>query len=115
MFFLHKCIHITCLLFVDKDECSENECGSVSNTICVDTIGSYFCKCKDGFSRPTSSGSCEGSINCIANNEIQKARKLADKHQIFRVHTGYFNIWKRYQYLFSKKDLTQSHKLFSRI
>lgn len=41
----------------------------------MDTIGSYFCKCKDGFSRPTSSGSCEGSINCIADNEIQKARE----------------------------------------
>lgn len=74
----YRCIHITYFFNVDKDECLENQCGSASNTICVDTIGSYFCKCKDGFSRSTSSGPCEGSICCIADNESQKARKLAD-------------------------------------
>lgn len=51
---------------------------------------------------------------------IMKFKKLenlqiTNKHKIFRVHKVYSNIWKRYQYLFSKKDLKQSHKLFSRI
>ena len=47
------------LLFIDIDECSLNlPCDS--NAICMDTVGSFTCQCRLGF---TGNGtSCEGDI-----------------------------------------------------
>ncbi|GBM11197.1 hypothetical protein AVEN_78137-1 [Araneus ventricosus] len=43
---------IPSLLLTDINECSEHPCTG-QNTICVNTPGSYDCKCKDGY-YPTS-------------------------------------------------------------
>lgn len=54
--------YLLIFIVVDKDECTGKPCESVLNSKCVDTVGSYFCKCKDGFSRLISSGPCRGNI-----------------------------------------------------
>ena len=47
---------------LDIDECISNNCDS--NDTCIDTINSYTCECKEGF---TGDGtSCTG--NLITNN-----------------------------------------------
>ncbi|XP_065921906.1 CUB and sushi domain-containing protein 3 [Magallana gigas] len=53
---------------VNKDECTGKPCESVLNTKCVDTVGSYFCKCKSGFSRLNSSGPCRDIDECLVDD-----------------------------------------------
>lgn len=55
----------------DSDECSTgNPCASSLNTECVDTVGSHICKCKDGFTRSSSSGPCAGNVFFMLMTEL---------------------------------------------
>lgn len=55
----------------DIDECANGVCGSVS-TICSNTVGSYNCTCRNGFT--TNSGTiCKGR----PNYELRQATKEA--------------------------------------
>ena len=46
----------------DIDECDaqENPCAAVAKSVCRNTPGSYYCKCKDGFIK--NDAICEGAI-----------------------------------------------------
>jgi len=37
------------MLFLDLDECSSNEHNCSAEAVCVNTVGSYTCRCADGF------------------------------------------------------------------
>ena len=53
------------LLNADIDECATNMSPCVENSICVDTIGSYYCLCGPGYV-------CEGDHVCKGNNSFRK-------------------------------------------
>lgn len=50
-------------LFSDINECSTNPCGE--NTVCKDTVGSYTCTCKEGFTGDPLK-SCLDIDECVA-------------------------------------------------
>lgn len=65
--------------FSDDNECAEDEenpeyigpCGE--NTVCFNTIGSFYCQCQEGFISSTntknfsanSSATCQGKLSCV--------------------------------------------------
>ena len=56
-------------LILDINECSSNSHGCDVNAVCSNTLGSYICSCKAGFSG-------DGK-NCTATGEwINKNRKI---------------------------------------
>ena len=58
------------LNFLDIDECLINNggCGDVSSTECVNNMGSYSCKCKQGYN--------ETASNCIGKFYFSVVEKL---------------------------------------
>ena len=55
-------IPINCLLYADIDECSDQTNDCTENSICVNTRGSYECRCKPGYDSI-------GSL-CERNNKV---------------------------------------------
>ena len=55
-----KKIHIfnTCLFSIDIDECAQDS--TICSQICVNTRGSYYCSCSDGFQLTEGTNQCEG-------------------------------------------------------
>ena len=47
--------------FIDIDECSDNtdSCDN-TNGICINDVGSYHCKCKDGYKLSDDGKTCIG-------------------------------------------------------
>lgn len=37
--------------YADIDECEMSPCDEISNTLCINTNGSYYCGCQPGYSR----------------------------------------------------------------
>ena len=58
---IHTYIMVHDFLFVDKDECALgiNDCNP-ETSICVNTLGSYVCHCKEGFVLGADGRTCEG-------------------------------------------------------
>ena len=55
--------------FTDLDECANttfNICSDAKNETCYNTVGSYTCDCKPGFSRRNGQ-TCEGKVLCYVN------------------------------------------------
>ena len=51
------------IILTDIDECSEDACSSVENSVCANTKGSYKCECgKKGFRRSDDESTCEGKM-----------------------------------------------------
>ena len=59
----------------DINECTENSDVCDSNAICTNTVGSYYCICKDG-TQPEQDGTCRGlftdSYNVVVNHPINR-------------------------------------------
>ena len=51
---------------LDENECLGNNYSCPNNSICVNTVGSYTCLCKSGFTR--SGQQCNDVNECIGNN-----------------------------------------------
>ena len=50
------------ILFIDVNECSDDVCGENAN--CENTVGSYICTCKSGYTRRNLTGCLgKGNIN----------------------------------------------------
>ena len=50
-------------MFSDADECSNNDHSCDVNAVCSNTVGSYACACKAGY---TGDGrTCNGTFACI--------------------------------------------------
>ena len=47
---------------IDVDECAKNNSCSPYTTVCVNTVGSYFCQCRQGFV-PKDTYECKGTDN----------------------------------------------------
>ena len=57
----HTVLMVHDFLFADKDECdlNINDCNP-ETSICVNTLGSYVCHCKEGFVLGADGRTCEG-------------------------------------------------------
>ena len=67
----HKYIKIKLYIFeysryLDKNECLGNNTTCPKNSMCVNTVGSYMCLCKPGFTRLGQQ--CNDVNECIGNN-----------------------------------------------
>lgn len=65
------------LFFLDEDECQENNGGC--QHICVNTIGSYLCECKVGYTLHPNKHSCKEGKYLTQNtlpNVLQKLRSF---------------------------------------
>ena len=51
---------LSALLIVDKNECDTSNGGCAHS--CVNTIGSYYCECNDGYELASDGKSCNGMI-----------------------------------------------------
>ena len=49
------------LFFLENDECA-NESLSRCNQTCVNTFGSFYCECRDGFTKLEEGRVCEGIV-----------------------------------------------------
>ena len=68
---------------VDIDECSENSNKCVrndENSVCINTIGSYICECKNGFQAEINQEN--GGTNCIDINECKEQNVCRGKKKI---------------------------------
>jgi hypothetical protein len=54
---MEQCLQWFLLLLTDVDECTSNPC---TNGDCVNTPGSYYCKCHTGFQRTPTKQACIG-------------------------------------------------------
>lgn len=62
-------------MFSDEDECQENNGGCHHN--CVNTIGSYLCECKVGYTLHSNKHSCkEGDFTMPNKNTISSMSKI---------------------------------------
>lgn len=55
------------MLPTDVDECTSNPC---SNGDCVNTPGSYYCKCHAGFQRTPTKQACIGKKMCFTSTDV---------------------------------------------
>ncbi|XP_063328764.1 adhesion G protein-coupled receptor E1-like [Pelmatolapia mariae] len=60
---------------IDIDECKDEKKPCGENTICINTNGSYYCQCKDGFRRPrgevnSTAGGCKDIFECLEKKDI---------------------------------------------
>ena len=51
---------ITLKYFIDKNECATNTHNCVSDEYCMNTEGSFVCRCPDGYSLADDGHSCNG-------------------------------------------------------
>ena len=49
----------------DDDECKENSDTCDKNAICTNTVGSFTCKCTEGYTGTGQDGECQGKKLCI--------------------------------------------------
>ena len=55
----------------ENDTCSETEA-------CVNTIGSYVCRCKSGYMRNYNESNCEGTYGVVANHNYCSKYDISD-------------------------------------
>ena len=55
---IHTCVSLWFVLCVDYDECTDNN-GSCED-ICVNSLGSFSCDCREGFSLDNDGINCTG-------------------------------------------------------
>uniref|UniRef100_UPI003AAE53EA adhesion G protein-coupled receptor E5-like n=1 Tax=Centroberyx gerrardi TaxID=166262 RepID=UPI003AAE53EA len=60
----------------DEDECEEHQIRCGNNTRCINTLGSFYCQCRDGFSNSRGpenftaiNGQCQDINECMNNNK----------------------------------------------
>lgn len=59
----------------DNDECSETE-GMMCDHICVNTIGSFFCSCEEGYKLNDDGYTCDGMS--LSLSSIKLTRQVID-------------------------------------
>ena len=66
---LSRCVFLSLLLSIDKDECQANNGGcDIAKGICINTPGSYHCACKQGYElKENSEFICEGRLFATEN------------------------------------------------
>ena len=47
---------------LDIDECGEDDQVCDSNQLCRNTLGSFYCECKPGFTKDYPTGACKGML-----------------------------------------------------
>ena len=55
-------------MFSDADECSNNDHSCDVNAVCSNTVGSYACACKAGYTGD--GGTCNGTFDCFKKGVI---------------------------------------------
>ena len=63
------------LLFIDINECSQNNGGC--EHICRNTVGSYYCQCNEGYALNADQRTCRGKVKFLqrANTLFKTAIK----------------------------------------
>ena len=62
-------VHIYGLfLLLDTDECGEGNCDDVRG-YCMNTIGSFDCSCRVGYSGDCTKGNCDGMLYIFYNTK----------------------------------------------
>ncbi|XP_020626399.1 fibrillin-1-like [Orbicella faveolata] len=52
------------------DECSQDACSGMTNSVCANAEGSYECKCKKGFRKSDDESTCEAGANQICQEGV---------------------------------------------
>lgn len=74
---LSKKLWVYVFYFTDIDECKQKplpNCGK--NSKCVNTIGSYMCKCNIGFAKNTTTKMCEGKMTILFLSLVQTLNEI---------------------------------------
>ncbi len=74
----------TYILLSDIDECAQNSFTCSSNAVCINTVGSYRCRCNAGFNGDGTT--CSGERITVCFNQVQPTEGLAQKHENYALH-----------------------------
>lgn len=87
IWWIHQCSPV---LPTDVDECTSNPC---SNGDCVNTPGSYYCKCHAGFQRTPTKQACIGKKICFVSTDVADVlTPLSDPTGVQRIITSAISV-----------------------